>query len=322
MDTRRRPMRWTAILALLAAMSLAGTVPGSAQEATPTAGIEPTLRAAIHAGVCDDLGEVAYPLADLVYGLALIEDGTANATPGPTGAAVVGPPEANAAVSGTSVVPATIEELTRTPHAVNAFATADDPSPPRACGEIGGVRVGNDLVFGVGALSPTAYAGTAWLHENPDGTTTVALFLASGLFAEQGADPATTQAEGTSPATEEPTDGTTTPETDADTDLPAVPAAFQVASIEVAGGAFPPGEVTLLAGQPVVLSVFNSDDRAYRVEILDLVDAEVIVADATTEIGFTVPTPGMYEVRLLPAEGTEILDTLPLRVAAPEDVLE
>ena len=310
-----------AILAV-AMLLLGRAVHGRAQEATATPGIESTLRAAIHAGRCDDVGAVAFPLADLVYGLELLADVPEPATPSPSQAVIVGPMEANAAAASTSIVPATIEELTRTPHAVNAVLTSANPEPPRTCGEIGGVRVGNDLVFGVGARSPTAYAGTAWLHENSDGTTTVTLFLASGLSRDHGSEPATAQAEGTGPAIEEATDGVMTPETDADMDLPAVPAASQVASIKVADGAFAPGDVTLLAGQPVVLSVSNADDRTYRVEIFDLVDAEVIAADAATEIEFTVPTPGTYEVQLLPAEGTEILDTLSLRVAAPEDVLE
>jgi len=291
---------------------------GHAQEATPATGVEPVLRAAIHAGVCEDLGEVVYPLAHSVYGLALIDDTPVPATPGSSDAAVVGPPEANAATTSVSVVPATIEELTRTPHAVNAVATTTDPSPPRACGEIGGVRVGDDLVVGVGALSPTAYAGTAWLHENPDGTTRVALFLASGLVSGLGADPATAEgAEGDADAA----DGEGV-DADRSTGLPAVPTGSQVASVEIDGGAFAPGDVTLLAGQPVVLHVYNGDDRAYRVEIVDLADGEPVAANGTGVLEFTVPSPGMYVARLLPVDGTEVLDTLPVSVVAPEDVLE
>lgn len=320
MGARRRSTRRVAALAVLTALCLGVAAGGHAQEATPATGAEPVLRAAIHAGVCEGIGEVVYPLADSVYGLALIDDAPVPATPDSGEAVVVGPPEANAATTSVSVVPATIEELTRTPHAVNAVATTTDPSSPRACGEIGGVRVGDDLVVGVGALSPTAYAGTAWLHENPDGTTRVALFLASGLGSGLGVDPATTEvADGDAEVADGDGDGV---DADRSTGLPAVPTGSQVASVEIDGGAFAPGDVTLLAGQPVVLHVYNGDDRAYRVEIVDLADGEPVAANGTGVLEFTVPSPGMYVARLLPVDGTEVLDTLPVSVVAPEDVLE
>lgn len=159
---------------------------GSAQEETLLLDTEPTHRAAIHAGTCAELGEEVFRLDGPVYGLDQLEGVAAAATPDPGEATIVGPNEAIAAAVSVTTIPVGIDELVRDPHAVELLATVVD-EPPRVCGAIGGVRVDDHLVFGLKAFSPTAYVGTAWLHQNPDGTTTVTLFMASGLSADDQA---------------------------------------------------------------------------------------------------------------------------------------
>ncbi len=58
--------------------------------------------------------------------------------------------------------------------------SAEDPSSI-ACGTIGGVRIGDELVFGLREWNASGFTGVAVLRDNGDGTTSVTVYLALGL---------------------------------------------------------------------------------------------------------------------------------------------
>ncbi len=76
-------------------------------------------------------------------------------------------------------------------HAINVHASADDLGTYIACGDIGGITIGEaDLPIGLGELNDSDANGVALLHDNGDGTTTVSVFIvppASAMSASNAA---------------------------------------------------------------------------------------------------------------------------------------
>jgi hypothetical protein len=151
-----------------------------AQEGTPTAD-GPVLPAHVHAGTCDDIGDVVFPLEDVQ--LAPVEE--YGATP-PAQPAMV---HADAVVTSVTELEVTIDELLAGEHVINIHASADDMGTFVACGQIEGqmrLHLRSDappgLVIPLRELNDSGYAGVAWLSPNDDGGTTVTIFLAEGLI--------------------------------------------------------------------------------------------------------------------------------------------
>ena len=307
-----------AALALVAAVAPL-TAPAFAQEEAPevapaAATPDPTsllvFQAGVVAGTCEELGELVYPLADPTYGYALVPGGPASGTPPPGDARVVGAPTANPAATSASTVPATIDELTDAPHAINVYGLPDDAGSS-ICGGIGGVRVGDELAFGLQERFGSDYVGTAHLRQNEDETTTVTLYLASGL-ADDEAEGAAGEAEEAAAAMAgaAPTSGDSEP-------FEAVPAPLETTGLAVLDGAFIGDELVLRQGVPTLLHVANGDDRDYLLRIGDLLTPTSLPANATTAVQFTTPTAETYEARLLDAETDEVVATLPVEVVLP-----
>ena len=99
---------------------------------------------------------------------------------------------------GMSSIERSLDDLVAVPHAIDVHIIDDEArNDPLGvgetenadivltCGNIGGVRNGDDLVFGLQSApeSNADTAGIVWLHANRDGTTTVRLFIAQGLAA-------------------------------------------------------------------------------------------------------------------------------------------
>lgn len=188
---RSRVVTMAATVAVLGLVLTART-PTLAQDATPEVVFDPPTRipAHIHAGPCDDLGDVAFPLAEAGYGLPVpIGPG---ATPTAVTTAAAATEGANPAAVSVTTVAASLDQILGAEHAVTAHRAGegDEAETLIACGDIGGFRAGDDLVFGLRERNGSGYGGTAWLHDNRDGTTTVSLFLASGLAADSAAEPA------------------------------------------------------------------------------------------------------------------------------------
>ncbi|MGH2562289.1 MAG: SH3 domain-containing protein [Thermomicrobiales bacterium] len=141
--------------------------PGLAQ-AVVTA--SPPFPAIISAGTCDQLDTaITYDLFEIVPGGQADEDASDT-----TGAATGIPVS-----QSTTTVRVGLGDLLTTPHAVVIRASADDDTPI-VCGDIGGVRVGDDLAVGLRDVSGSGYGGIAWLR-GQDGSTLAYVFLAPGL---------------------------------------------------------------------------------------------------------------------------------------------
>jgi hypothetical protein len=100
--------------------------------------------------------------------------------------------------------------------------------------------------------------------------------------------------------------------------LPLLPEGIEETTIVITHGAFDVESVLLQEGEPTVLHVVNTDDRAYRLRIgEDLVTFTMIAAGTTTDVKFTTPNANSYDGHLLAAEGDEVVDTVRVRVQSP-----
>ena len=148
----------------------------------------------VHRGVCGDLTDAEPTMLDeLGYVIPLL-DATAATPAGPFKPA--GPEGAFPTMLGLTTIDTSLDDLLAAPHAIDVHIidegegsdvlTANDTETldiVLACGNIGGVRNGDDLVFGLQSApdAGTDTMGIAWLHANADDTTTVRLFVSQGL---------------------------------------------------------------------------------------------------------------------------------------------
>jgi hypothetical protein len=99
--------------------------------------------------------------------------------------------------------------------------------------------------------------------------------------------------------------------------LPALPQGIEGTTLTIANARFETEEVVLQVNQPAVLSVVNRDNRAYRLQIDQLVDGQLIGSAITTRVGFTTPKVGTYAGHLLEATNDTTLASLRVVVEAP-----
>lgn len=148
----------------------------------------------VHAGICGDLADgEPTTLNELGYVTPLL-DLTAATPAGPFKPA--GPEGAFPTMLGLTTIETSLDDLLAAPYAIDIHIidegegsdvlTADDTETldiVLACGNIGGVRNGDDIVFGLQSApdAGTDTMGIAWLHANADATTTVRLFVSQGL---------------------------------------------------------------------------------------------------------------------------------------------
>jgi plastocyanin len=189
----------------------------------------------IHSGSCANLGEVVYPLQN-------IGAGTLAGTPQP--ASVVGSSSAIPVESSINVVQAAFSDLVGEEYAINAHESDENIQNYIACGDVGGEAYGPDLVFGLAELNNSGYSGVAWLHDNGDGTTNVAVFLTEAEGAAGGE--ATPAAEAPPAAEESP--------------AAAAPSGEEMA-VSIANFAFDPPSLDISAGTTVTWT--NNDSTAH-----------------------------------------------------------
>ena len=160
-----RTQRLAAVTALaaLAVLVPAGAAQTPADQATPVGGVEDgdgPHPAHIHAGTCDQLGEVVYPLTDLAA---------------PEGEDA-GPDTAHAVKTSETLVDAPLEDIIDGGHAINVHLSAEEIGTYIACGDISGVVFVDEddgerqMVIGLGELNESGHAGIAWLSEEGDQT--------------------------------------------------------------------------------------------------------------------------------------------------------
>jgi hypothetical protein len=150
-------------LAAAGIMSVTGLSGVTAQDAVPHP-------AHIHTGSCPTPGEVVAPLSDV--GNQALNNGT------PTAMDKVGQDGAIPVLSSVTTVDLALADILAAEHAINIHMSADDMGTYVACGNIGGMMIGEtDLTFGIAGLNDSNLTGVGSLHDNGDGTTTVYVYL-------------------------------------------------------------------------------------------------------------------------------------------------
>ena len=162
-----RSLRFGTGVAVTALLLLAPI--GTAQDATPMAGADDGPHPAhIHSGTCEELGDVVFPLADVVTQTGE-EMGAAGGHP--------------VKVSEVNRVDVPLEEILAGDHAINVHLSADEIGTYIACGNIGGVvherenGEGMEIAIALAELNDSGHVGIAWLGDDGDGGTNVVVSL-------------------------------------------------------------------------------------------------------------------------------------------------
>jgi hypothetical protein len=185
-----------AVFGLVVAMLMGGTAVFG--QATPAGqeGDGPVHPAHIHAGMCPEVGDVVFPLENVVQvgqgvdnegtsevgmGTPMADLGTADVMSSPTtDASMTGTPiAANMAMTleSTTVVEASLEDIVGGEHAINVHQSPEELSVYIACGNVTGEIEDDQLVIDLEELNDSGVSGNATLTDNGDGTTTVLLEL-------------------------------------------------------------------------------------------------------------------------------------------------
>ena len=156
-----RSVRLGSLLAssLLVLLATATAAQDDANEAHP---------AHIHSGTCDQLGDVVFPLADVVTQTGE-EMGAAGGHP--------------VKVSEVNNVDAPLQEILDGGHAINVHLSAEEIGTYIACGNIGGVvherenGEGMEITIALAELNGSGHVGIAWLGDDGEGSTNVSVSL-------------------------------------------------------------------------------------------------------------------------------------------------
>ncbi len=128
--------------------------------------------AKIHDGTCDHLGAVAFTLNGV--GANENQQGTPIATP-----ETVNPTTSYQMMIGQSTVDASLDSLLKGDHAIMLY-DSDETMQGIACGNLGGARLGDELIVGLAELNVPGHVGVAVLRA--DGAKTdVTIYVGHGL---------------------------------------------------------------------------------------------------------------------------------------------
>lgn len=181
---RTRVALWTVVLVLAGFLATGATA--LAQDATPAAGGEDH-PAHIHSGTCDQLGDVVYPLNDV---MTFTVDRSFSINPVASPAA--GEMAASPVVSVTSSTPvqfsfthvadANIADLIGGGYAVNTHESPENIQNYIACGDIptctsAACSAVTGVVVPLSELNSSGYVGVANIEANPNGGVDVTVFL-------------------------------------------------------------------------------------------------------------------------------------------------
>jgi len=166
------------LIAITLMAGLGGSVAAQGTDATPAAdGYFATHPAHIHSGTCDTLGDVVFPLNDVMS-----TDLTVSTFATPADAPGATPPPALASTpvitTGQSTrVEAALDDILAAEHAINVHLSADEIGTYIACGDIAGPATDGVVTVEIMELNESGYVGRASLTDNGDGTTTVTVDL-------------------------------------------------------------------------------------------------------------------------------------------------
>lgn len=141
----------------------------------------------IHAGSCDTLGDVVFPLND-VSRITARQSSVASPGVGPVStpeaspiaASPVASPEAGAGdvvAESTTEVAAPLDDILSAEHAINVHESAAEIQNYIACGDLTGTPTDGRLSIELQELNESGFTGEAHLADNGDGTTTVTVYL-------------------------------------------------------------------------------------------------------------------------------------------------
>lgn len=158
---------------------LAGSMAAQAQEASPGAApaqVTAGHPAHIHAGTCDNLGEVVYPLTN-IGSMESMGTPTAGMEATPVAGAWVGAADAIPVLMSVTQLAVSLDELLAAPYAINVHESPENIGNYIACGNVGGIRAGDTLAFGLRELNNSGFSGVAILSAGSDGQTLVTVYL-------------------------------------------------------------------------------------------------------------------------------------------------
>jgi hypothetical protein len=189
----------------LVALSIVVVV-GVGSQATTAQDASESHPAHIHAGSCDQLGAVVYPLtnvsasgmmAGMVAMAATPSSGmpAAMATPGGlTMSPAMGAATATAVETSQTLVDASLPDLLAQPYAINVHESAANIQHYIACGDIGGAMMTGAamdqrgvLAIGLKELNNSGESGIALLRSTDNNQTMVWIYLAKNLSGASGA---------------------------------------------------------------------------------------------------------------------------------------
>ena len=156
--------------AVVAFAMLTLLVPGSEAQ-TPVSEADTaaeTHPAHIHSGTCDQLGDVVFPLADVVS--------QTGEEMGAAGGHAVKTSEVNH-------VDVPLQEILDGGHAINVHLSAEEIGTYIACGNIGGIvherenGEGMEVTIALAELNDSGHVGIAWLGDDGEGGTNVSVAL-------------------------------------------------------------------------------------------------------------------------------------------------
>ena len=135
----------------------------------------------IHNGSCANLGDVVAPLSNVSA------EAMNNGTPMAMGGSMMGSTNAIPVLSSVTTVDMAIADILNGEHAINVHESAENIGNYVACGDIGGMMIGQtDMLFGMAPLNNSGLSGVASLHDNGDGTTTVYVYLTKDIMSMGG----------------------------------------------------------------------------------------------------------------------------------------
>ncbi len=131
----------------------------------------------IHSGTCDTLGDVVFPLNDVISTDLAV---STYATPADAPDATPPPALASTPVIGTgesTTIDVSLDDILAAEHAINVHESAENIDVYIACGDITGPASNGMVTVELMELNGSGYVGRASLADNGDGTTTVTVDL-------------------------------------------------------------------------------------------------------------------------------------------------
>lgn len=163
-----------AFMVMVGYLASAGSIGAQGTAGTPApVGETAPHPAHIHTGTCAELGDVVFPLGDVVQtGMTgspeAVMDSASMATPSTSMSDVV--------AESTTTVEAPLADIISGGHAINVHESAENIQNYIACGDITGDAT-DSLQIELAELNGSGYEGVATLMDNGDGTTTVTIQL-------------------------------------------------------------------------------------------------------------------------------------------------